>query len=374
MTANLKQTLRKNLFAIITISIAAIVLIAFLFFSDSIESIRRLPDGISWQWMALALGIAAMNWVLEGFALNLICKLIYPQWRFRYSFCIGMVGILYSALTPFSTGGQPMQIYSMHKLGMDTGAVGSIIAVKTLIYQIIMVLYSLVMVVFRLGFFQRSVSNFSFITIIGLLCNSTFIGLVLLFCISERLTDKLLHKGIYLLHKLHLCRHPDERYEKIHSQLSVFHGSTRLMGKSLKMYALVIVVTVVQIGIGYLIPYCIYRSFGFHDTDPLTIMAAQAYVSMVSAFIPLPGASGGAEGSFLLFFNMFFTGGTVIPAMAIWRVITYYLNFPVGCICTYFANNRLPALKLPSRKGATMEEIANGYLPADEGRPSDDEN
>ena len=86
------------------------------------------------------------------------------------------------------------------------------------------------------------------------------------------------------------------------------------------------------------------------------------------------GASGGAEGSFLLFFNMFFTGGTVIPAMAIWRVITYYLNFPVGCICTYFANNRLPALKLPSRKGATMEEIANGYLPADEGRPSDEEN
>ena len=124
MTANLKQTLRKNLFAIITISIAAIVLIAFLFFSDSIESIRKLPDGISWRWMLLALGIAAMNWVLEGFALNLICKLIYPQWRFRYSFCIGMVGILYSALTPFSTGGQPMQIYSMHKLGMDTGGRG----------------------------------------------------------------------------------------------------------------------------------------------------------------------------------------------------------------------------------------------------------
>ena len=101
-------------------------------------------------------------------------------------------------------------------------------------------------------------------------------------------------------------------------------------------------------------------------------MAAQAYVSMVSAFVPLPGASGGAEGSFMIFFTMFFTGGTVIPAMVIWRVLTYYINLPVGCICAHFANNRLPALKLPSKKGATAEEIANGYLPADEGIPTDD--
>ena len=138
------------------------------------------------------------------------------------------------------------------------------------------------------------------------------------------------------------------------------------------MYLAITLCTVFQIGFGYLIPYCLYRSFGFHEVDPLTIMAAQAYVSMVSAFVPLPGASGGAEGSFMIFFNMFFTGGTVIPAMVIWRVLTYYINIPVGCICSYVAN-RLPVCKLPSKRGATAEEIANGYLPADEGVPSEEE-
>lgn len=370
--SSIKQTVRKNLFGIITISVSAVVLVGFLFFSDSINSIRNLPHGIAWNWLLIGVAMAGLTWVLEGISLNLICKVVYPQWKFHYSFCIGMLGVLYSALTPCSTGGQPMQIYSMRKLGMDTGAAGSIVAVKTLIYQIIMVLYALVMVIFRLSFFQKNVSDFSFLTIIGLICNSTFIALVLLFCISEKITDKIIAGGVKLLHKLHLCRKPEERYQKIHSQLSVFHGSTRLIGRSLRMYASVIVITIIQIGIGYMIPYCIYRGFSFHQVDLLTIMAAQAYVSMVSAFVPLPGASGGAEGSFMIFFNMFFTNGTVIPAMVIWRVLTYYINLPVGCICAHLANNRFPALCLPSKKGASAEEIANGYLPADEGVPTED--
>lgn len=44
---------------------------------------------------------------------------------------------------------------------------------KTVVYQIILVLYSLVMVVWMLPFFQTNVSNFSFLTVVGLLCNST---------------------------------------------------------------------------------------------------------------------------------------------------------------------------------------------------------
>ena len=31
--------------------------------------------------------------------------------------------------------------------------------------------------------------------------------------------------------------------------------------------------------------------------------------------------------------------------MVIWRALTYYLNFPAGCICAYIAG-RLPVLKL----------------------------
>ena len=65
-----------------------------------------------------------------------------------------------------------------------------------------------------------------------------------------------------------------------------------------------------------------------------TMVAAQVFVTMVSAFVPLPGASGGAEGSFYIFFGMFFKSA-IIPAILLWRIITYYANILVGGIYAY---------------------------------------
>lgn len=147
MGSRVIKSIRKNLFGLITLVVSAGILLFFLFFSDGLDSLIQISQNLRYHWLIWAIFAAMIAWILEGVVLHMFCKVIYPDWRFHYSFCIGMVGILYSALTPFSTGGQPMQIYSMHRLGMDTGAAGSIIAVKTLVYQIILVLYSLVMVI-----------------------------------------------------------------------------------------------------------------------------------------------------------------------------------------------------------------------------------
>ena len=60
---------------------------------------------------------------------------------------------------------------------------------------------------------------------------------------------------------------------------------------------------------------------------------------MVSAFVPLPGASGGAEGSFLMFFRTFFQD-TITPAILLWRLITYYLNILLGAIFSSWGGKR----------------------------------
>ena len=328
------ESIKKNLFVIITLGLSIGILLYFLYTTDGITAMGEIILTLKLQWLLIAVGAAVLCWISEGFALNLLCIHLYPEWRYRKSFFVGMIGLLYSAITPFSTGGQPMQIYTMRKMGMDTGKAGSIIAVKTITYQVVMVLYSLVLVAAKLRFFQTSVSNFSFVTIIGLVTNGTFIALVILFMISETTTDKIVYSVIYFLNKIKLCRHPEERYEKIHSQLEIFHDASKLMGNSFKLYVNVIAVTIVQITLNSLIPYFIYRSFNMNTASITTMVAAQVFVTMVSAFVPLPGASGGAEGSFYIFFGMFFKSA-IIPAILLWRIITYYANILVGGIYAY---------------------------------------
>lgn len=334
MGKKLGRVLKKNLFVIITLVLTIGVLLYFLVTTDGINTLTHLVARLQPQWVVMSVVAVIGCWLMEGFVLHLLCLHLYPEWNYARSFTVGMIGLLYSALTPFSTGGQPMQIYSMHKMGMDTGKAGSIIAVKTLTYQVIMVAYSLVAVVAQLHFFQTSVSNFSFVTIIGLLSNTVFIVLVFLFMLSENTTDKLVNAVIRFLHKIKLVRHPAERYEKIHGQLEVFHTASKLMGRSTKLYVVAMILSAVQITVNSLVPYFIYRSFGFHDASAVTMVAAQVFVAMVSAFVPLPGASGGAEGSFALFFGMFFQSA-ILPGILFWRFLTYYANILFGGIVAY---------------------------------------
>ena len=52
------------------------------------------------------------------------------------------------------------------------------------------------------------------------------------------------------------------------------------------------------------------------------------------AIIPLPGAEGGAEGGFYLIYSLFFKSDTIITAIFIWRILTYYSSIAIGSIFT----------------------------------------
>lgn len=212
---------------------------------------------------------------------------------------------------------------------------------KTLVYQVVMVLYSLLLVFTQLGFFQSHISNFSFVTVIGLLSNSAFIAAVLTFTVSERGTDRVLRFFLRLLYRMRLVRHPVRRYQRIHAQLAMFHRSAGIMGRSFKLYFVTAVLTAVQITINSLISYFIYLSFALpaESVSVVTMVAAQVFVAMVSAFVPLPGASGGAEGSFVIFFGKFF-GQDIVPAMFLWRLLTYYLNIALGGFFSVWGGKR----------------------------------
>lgn len=228
-----------------------------------------------------------------------------------------------------------MQMYTLRNMGMDTGMAGSVVTVKTLIYQVVMVFYALLMVVMRLSYFQANVTNFAFLTVIGLFSNCIFIALVVLFVVSEKTTDRILRSVLLLLHRFKLCRHPKRRYGKIHGQLQVFHDASKTMGNSAPLYLSVMVSAAFQITLNSLIPFCIYRSFNMKGASVLTMIAAQVFVAMVSAFVPLPGSSGGAESSFFLFFGLYFGSTAIIPAIMLWRIITYYANIVFGGIFVY---------------------------------------
>ena len=97
------------------------------------------------------------------------------------------------------------------------------------------------------------------------------------------------------------------------------------------------VLSLLQLTAFFLIPYFLFRAFHVTALTPGLVVCAQAFVTMISSFVPLPGASGGAEYSFYTFFSPFCPDrGVVNLIMLLWRMITLYL--PIGVGLCYFSS------------------------------------
>lgn len=320
--------MKKNLFSIVTIALSFGILGAFLTTGDGMRNFRYAGERFLKVWLVwIAAGVAA-GWLLESLVLHLLCRHIDRGWTFGRSFYVGMVGLFYSALTPFCMG-EPMEIYNMSKMGMDAGTASSVIGVKSLVHHAVMLAYSLFLISLRLRYFQTRVSNFSFLTLFGLLTNAVFIAMVLLFILKESAADGVLKAIVRLMDRMGMRRVSHRFYGSVHGQLEAFHDCSRRIGKAGMLYVWASLLTLLQITVASLISYFVYRSFGLRGESVLTMVAADTFVTMVATFIPLPGSSGGMEGGFYLFFQEFF-GQAIVPGITLWRLSTYYVNIFFG--------------------------------------------
>lgn len=338
MQEKVKSWVKRNLVSMITILLSIGILSYFLTMESYEGTLGRITAELQWIWLIWILIDIISGLLIEAYVIHLFCLHFDKDWSFGKSFYIGMLGIFYSNLTPFSMG-EPMEIYNMTKMGMETGTATSIIAVKSLVHHGVTFFYALILVAFKIQYFQTSVNNFSFIAIFGLITNSIFIFMVILFMLNEKTTNGILLGIVKILNKFKMKKLAQKFYHKIHAQLIIFHESSKKIGRASVLYFLAILLTLIQITLASLVSYLVYRSFHLHGEQMVTMIAADTFVTMAASFVPLPGSSGGAEGGFFLFFSKFF-GDTILPALTLWRFSTYYIEIPLCGAVTYWGRKR----------------------------------
>ena len=134
------------------------------------------------------------------------------------------------------------------------------------------------------------------------------------------MTDKILRFGIRWLYRLKLCKRPLKRYHGIHSQLAMFHGSSKMLGRSWRLYLSTGLLTVVQMTVNSLITYFLYRSFNLSGESAFVIdFPLQVFCQYgSSAFCP-PSRCFQQEPrfSFLPFFRLAFFGKLYIAPASV---------------------------------------------------------
>ena len=308
------------------------VLCIWLLKQYSIQALWKMMLGLRPLWILAALGLMVVYWVFESLGLHLAVSRFVPTQNPGDTFCATMIGQFFNCITPFSSGGQPMQAWYLVKKGVSLSFASCSLLIKFIVYQFVLTIYSALTLLLCFKSFAGRISSIGWLIFVGFGVNLLVITGLLCLGFLRRPTEKVLYGSVSLLKKVKLISEQaaSKAKERIQKELMEFYeGFAQIrqdIGGILAMSAL----TAVQLTAFFLIPLCIFYAFGLGKADVLLMICAGAFVLNFTSFIPLPGAAAGAEIGFHTIFSIFFPTHILSVAILFWRLLTFYLPICVG--------------------------------------------
>lgn len=326
----------KNIFNISLLLISLGILVYFCVSDGNLFTLLSSLPTLNFLWLFLAFVFMVFSWFLDSTLIHTIALSSYDGgYLRRNAFKITMVGQFFSSITPLSVGGQPMQILSMVRQGMGAGTAISILVRKFLVYQITLTIYSLTVIISKFYFFKETIPGFIPLSLIGFLSQAIIVVILILFSVNKKLTTAVINWLFCLLEKFKIVKNPEQTSKKVEEQLEFYLKNSKTINKDAKMQVKLYLLTFGQLSALFMIPCIIYKAFHNPGFPVVDMISAQAFVTMISSYTPLPGSSGTCEGSFLAIFNMFFDSDMIKQAMLLCRFITYYFCIIIG---SFFAD------------------------------------
>ena len=316
----------KLVFNIFVICLCVGIVCFFFFSEDGLRDLLQSGQGIIWQWIVVAVISQLVYMFTETTVIYLFIRERYKNFSYLNALKVSFTGLFWSAVTPSSTGGQPMQIYLLHSMNVEIGYATSRLMQKFLVYQVVLPLISIISVILNFGYILTN-DNIVFMIIMlvfGFVSQLAVTLVIVMFSFSPNISRKFIMFFAKVLGKIKIIKNLDSKISDIDKQLDTFHSSNKNIYKKPKLLIPALILTFVQFIAMFLVPYFIYLSFGLTDIGPVQIATSQAFVNLMSGMIPIPGASGAAELGYTAFFGAIFVGGTLKSSALIWRVINYY--------------------------------------------------
>lgn len=351
---------------------SALLLVLLIFFTDSFGSLVQLVNHIKPYWLAAGFGCMVVYWLLDAVILHTVTITMHKEQRIKDTVRVTMIGQFFNSITPFAGAGQPVQAYVMIKDGVKPGYAASIFVVKSLLHQVVIVLYSIAVFVFKGGIFAARIPQFYYFFILGTIINTLFLLFNVLLLYKGHAAKRILMLLARLLHKFRIIKDPEAAQKRIDSEIVSFSGGALILKKDSRSLFILVLTQIVQFTFLFTIPYFIQLAVESRRARFTDMISAQALITLISLLVPTPGATGGIEGLSYLFYGMFFRKGFIIPVILIYRLLTYYPAVIFGGLFTVFAPEKPLKHEEEANRAAKPvrkpEKTAEGGMPAEDGR------
>ena len=312
------------------ISILTILIIFRLIHGKvSIGDVLRVGLGT----VLVAVSMVVISWMVDGLRLLVLARAMGGKLSYLEAVRISVAGAFMAGVTPSDTGGEPLKVYYLHRNGMSIGQATASVTLVAMLHTTTRFLLWLVMplVAFFLGFSWQFTTPVKVTLGFGLLIYLLF---MLLLAASTLWPETVVRFAVWLFNIRLIRRYvsPDvlpKVENTVRRVAEDFREAMMTFRTKGSKVALALVLSLLYWVVLISIPVFLLRQMD-SDVSAFQVFSLSMTVYLVMAYVPTPGASGGAEAGTAIFFSPFLPARVLGTFVVVWRAVTYYFTLVIG--------------------------------------------
>lgn len=321
------KNIKKNSLILLLITI----IVLFFLLKDSAQEIFATLSKINIFYLLIAFLLYFLYIITKAY---IIYKCVNEKDKLSFKEAIkhNMITQFFNGITPFSTGGQPMEVYMIAEHNIKVSKATSVTIENFIFYQTALVIYGAIAVACNWIFdLFPKVSILQHLVLLGFIVNILVAVALYAIMLSKKVTKKVSNLLIKLLGKVKIIKDTKKAQNDWSEKLEDFHHISKDLLHRKGIFFLGVFINLVSLTCLYIIP--LFIMYGLHDftsLTPIRAITSSAYVLLMGSFVPIPGASGGIEYGFIKFFGNFMPVVLLNALLITWRFITYYFGMIIG--------------------------------------------
>lgn len=335
------ESKKKKIGNALFLVVVFVLTIYSVFHGEDLHAVGAAIEGVN-LWYIIPAGAAVIFFIWgESIIIHYMFGTLDIKTKKRTCFLYSCVGFFFSAITPSASGGQPAQIYYMHKNKIPIPVATLVLMIVTITYKSVLVIIGVFVAFFQGGFVHRYLEGILPIFYLGVALN-VFCCIFMSFLVFwPSLAKNMLVKGMHFLEHIHLMKKKPERQEKLEASMEHYEAAAVYFKTHKKVIVNVMLITFVQRFALFFVTWFVYKAFGLSGTSIYDVVMLQAVVSVSVDMLPLPGGMGISENLFLIIFKGVFAGSLLLPGMVLSRGIAYYVQLLFSAVMTAVAHFRI---------------------------------
>ncbi len=277
------------------------------------------------EYLLCGLAAVVLMLAVETWTLRRNLGLLGEVQSFRQCLLYTFAGNFFSAITPAATGGQPMQLYLMHKKGVSVVHGTLALAMELACYQFAVTLLGVVGYLSFGPLIHRLLGPYLWLLWLGLGLNTALLVLLLCAMFTKRLIHRLTAGVVWMVSVCSKERAASVR-AGAEAAIAQYQTSAALFRRHKRICLVNCLATLLRILAMHSAPFWVYKALGLNDVSLFQIVALQSALYISCAALPFPGGIGIAENHFLHYFKRVFPPALLQSSMVLSRGLGSYFT------------------------------------------------